>query len=103
MSSRVKGFSGEVDPASAYTLDARNGAGMLSVLGHFIDLIDFTTGGIAMTDAGSSLFHDRLRLAGSDRLVRVTSPDTATSPSLWEMHVWALPRFGTVTRTAGRS
>ncbi|MGC0366140.1 putative dehydrogenase [Rhodococcus sp. 27YEA15] len=77
-SSRTKGLEVPSE-APRYTLDRRNGAGAREVhTGHVLDLADQILGGIVVT-AGSAIVHRKsYRLAGSDKQVAITAPDTVS-------------------------
>ncbi|UQI48444.1 Gfo/Idh/MocA family oxidoreductase [Streptomyces sp. HU2014] len=70
------GAAGQVPAWAAYTLDRRNGAGLLEVAGgHTLDALQYVLGDFTELSAGLSVRTPVRTVAGTGATVEVTSPD----------------------------
>lgn len=73
---RNLGREARVPARSVYTLDVRNGAGLVEVTGgHTLDVLQHLVGEIAELSASVNLRRDRYQVIDSGELVTATSPD----------------------------
>ena len=75
-SSRSKGSAREVPAWTAYTYDARDGAGLVEVLGgHAVDLVRYLCGPIARLSTQTALLTREHQVAETGEPIAVTAPD----------------------------